>query len=103
MRLANRLVVGSVLLLLVSGCGSTACDGPADCDGNPCCWEASVLGQSIACTTSPSGCVPFLGVDTITTRVCHSDADCSAGISTALAHCCQRSEPPSRACLEECP
>jgi hypothetical protein len=80
------------------------CLDPPDCGGSPCCWSSSVLGQSSACTAGSGSCVPVLGVDTIKTRLCQVDADCtSGGISSPLSHCCQRSEIPTRACLETCP
>ncbi|HTS81678.1 MAG TPA: hypothetical protein VMH40_13850 [Myxococcaceae bacterium] len=103
------LALGACLWFL-AGCGSTPpvpgfeCLAPQDCGGSPCCWSHSILAERSSCTSSPGACVPVLGVDTITTRLCQTDADCtSGGISTTLSHCCQRPEVPNRACLDTCP
>jgi len=60
--------------------------------------------RGTSCERSPTACVPVLGVDTLTTRLCQLDADCtSGGISTALTHCCQESTHSFKACLAACP
>jgi len=97
-----------VVLVTVLGCSSGPpgeCQGPQDCGGNPCCWTVvDVMDRGTICESAPSACVPVLGVDTLTTRLCQTDADCtSGGISTALTHCCQESTHSFKACLAACP
>ena len=97
-----------VALATALGCSSSPpgqCQGPQDCGGNPCCWTViNVSDRGTSCETSASACVPVLGVDTLTTRLCQSDADCTAGgITTSLTHCCQESTHSFKACLAFCP
>ena len=76
------------------------CSGPEFCGGDPCC--ATVTGttiQSVACTTSPSACVPMFSAQSSMTRVCHADIDCTAGgITTNYKTCCTISGTPERIC-----
>lgn len=70
------------------------CTSPANCSGNPCCVivdTAKQQPQSISCASSNSMCVPALDVIgmTMTTRMCTTKADCTAGnVSTTLDKCC---------------
>jgi hypothetical protein len=80
----------------LAACGGSvkpvnSCAGPADCGGDPCCYEVTPVQSNgqISCGNSASSCVPEQGVDTFTTRLCTTDADCTAGgVSTQLATCC---------------
>jgi len=104
----RRLLLLSVSLLAGLACSSTPsgeCQGPQDCGGLPCCWRVvNVTDEGTACQPAQNACVPRLGVDTLTTRLCQTDADCtSGGITTALARCCQESTHPFKACLAGCP
>jgi len=78
--------------------------GPQDCGGNPCCWRlvnARDLGRS--CEARPDDCVPVMGVDTLTTRLCQADEDCIAGgVTTALTHCCLAPDHAWKACAVAC-
>lgn len=98
----------ALALALAAGCSSGSsgqCEGPQDCGGRPCCWRVvNVQDLGIACEGTADACVPQMGVDTLTTRLCQSDADCTAGgISTALTHCCAQPSHPFKACLSSCP
>ena len=43
------------------------CHAPQDCDGNPCCWRVvNVRNLGTSCEATASGCVPEMGVDTLT-------------------------------------
>jgi hypothetical protein len=98
------LAVLPLALLACSASPARECEGPGDCGGNPCCWSVvNVNDQGTACEAAPSACVPVMGVDTLTTRVCQTDADCtSGGISTTLTHCCPATSHPFKACLSGC-
>ncbi len=82
--------------LALGACGGSvkpvsSCGGPADCGGDPCCYQVTPVqnGGQLSCASSASSCVPEQGVDTFTTRLCTTDADCTAGgVSTQLATCC---------------
>jgi len=80
------------------------CHAPQDCDGNPCCWRVvNVRNLGTSCEATASGCVPEMGVDTLTTRLCETDGDCtSGGITTALTHCCQESGHSFKECAAAC-
>lgn len=59
--------------------GGAMCGGPADCGGNPCCVKIQnqMFGGTM-CTNSMSACpADILGKGQ--TRLCTSDADCTAG------------------------
>jgi hypothetical protein len=105
---SRKLLLLCVVLMTAVGCSSSPagdCEGPQDCGGNPCCWSVvDVMDRGRTCTMAATACVPVLGVDTLTTRVCQSDADCTAGgISTALTRCCSQSSHAFKACLAACP
>ena len=69
----SRPVTSRVLLLAVlisSSCSSSplgVCHAPQDCDGNPRCWRVvNVRNLGTSCEATASGCVPEMGVDTLT-------------------------------------
>ena len=73
-----------------------ACDGPAQCGGNPCCLTVkNLLGgptpQDIVCGMGPTDCAPALDLlaQKLISRRCAMDADCTAGAPmTQLPTCC---------------
>ena len=83
-----------LLALLSFGCEQALpCYGPQDCHGNACCFDFPStnlgLGPRVYCTTSADACVPANNMDTQTTRLCGTPADCTAGgISTVETICC---------------
>jgi hypothetical protein len=86
-------VVLALLALAACGGSSLPCSGPPDCGGNACCLTIPDLSGSttLVCTSSPSACAPVRGLDQVT-RLCHTDADCTAGgISTSETRCCHAS------------
>ena len=101
---SRRLLLVVLTSLSCSGSQSGACEGPQDCGGNPCCFrvvDVRELGQS--CEPTANGCVPVMGVDTLTTRLCRADGDCtSGGITTTLTHCCQQPGQSFKACSSAC-
>lgn len=71
-----------------------ACDGPEDCGGNPCCVDVkgAMLSAGAVCTAKPSECVPQLQLQTQSgrSRLCHVNADCTAGVANSeLPLCCR--------------
>jgi hypothetical protein len=68
------------------------CRGPEQCGGNPCCLNINTGAPTgISCTSAATECKPALDVFTRTgkTRLCHVDADCTAGAQgTILNACC---------------
>lgn len=94
-------------VLISASCSSSplgVCAGPQDCGGNPCCWRVvNVRDLGTSCEATASGCVPELGVDTLSTRLCETDSDCtSGGITTALKRCCQESGHAFKGCASAC-
>ncbi|MCA1828606.1 MAG: hypothetical protein ABR567_21840 [Myxococcales bacterium] len=87
----------ALILLALAGCQSPLpCDGPEQCGGNACCFDFPIgyLGQgpAVYCTSAPDACHPTETLNTRTTRMCETDADCVAGgISTVWSHCCPSS------------
>ena len=90
-------VVLAFLALLAAACESPLpCDGPQQCGGNACCFDlpTDVGGQGprVYCTGSADACTPFVRINQTTTRLCETDADCTAGgISTVWVNCCPSS------------
>ena len=83
-------------LVLLAGCeGPLPCGGPSECHGNACCYDiplTSQAGPAVYCTASPDACAPTQRLDLARTRLCHTNADCTAGgISTYEATCCPSS------------
>lgn len=73
---------------------TVACDGPEDCKGNPCCVSinnAMIDGAGAQCTMQPDSCPPKVDIQSRSgmDRLCHIDADCTAGApNTQLPSCC---------------
>ncbi len=83
--------------VLTAGCETPLpCDGPSNCTGNACCFDFPTsnlgFGPAVYCTGAADACVPNVTIDTRTTRLCETDADCVAGgISTVWDTCCPSS------------
>ena len=96
---AHNAASTALALTLLAGAvacnqGSLPCFGPADCAGNACCLQVPILTAEtlVYCTRSPAACPPMQTTDYSTTRLCHIDADCTAGgISTVENVCCRAS------------
>ena len=72
------------------GSSSMQCDGPAQCNGNPCCMSDSMGGNNkTVCTKAPSDCPGNFEGNGVKSRRCHTTADCTAGLSnTEFNTCC---------------
>lgn len=88
----SRLLL--ILAVLTAACeaGPLACNGPSDCGGNACCLDFGIGYKgttNVYCTGAPDACRPVQTVDSVITRMCTRDADCTAGgISTTANRCC---------------
>ena len=68
-----------------------SCGGPENCGGKPCCLTlVSKTPKDISCVAAQTDCVPNLDLTASgKTRLCHVDADCTAGASgTMYPDCC---------------
>jgi hypothetical protein len=71
-----------------------ACDGPENCDGNPCCINIKNGGFTggAMCNTKPTDCAPAIDIQTQSgmDRFCHTDNDCTSGLpgGSMLPLCC---------------
>jgi hypothetical protein len=95
-RNAATALLASGLLAIAAACDSSRlpCYGPADCGGNACCLRIPILAGpiTVACGASPDACPPSQTFDMSTTRLCQTEADCTAGgISTSENKCCRAS------------
>jgi hypothetical protein len=89
--------LSTILAALALACGGQRlpCYGPEDCSGNACCLEIATTNSGsngVSCTATPQSCPPAFTVEAHYTRMCKTDADCTAGgISTNEAKCCPSS------------
>lgn len=83
------------------------CNGPANCGGNPCCITigSGFTVQGVACTTSPSACVPAVNPSTQSgmDRACHTDGDCTSGVDgmPQLPDCCTNTQTMQHVCFNK--
>src|SRR4051812_32328439 len=91
----SRLLLAAGIALAACGPG-LPCEGPSECGGNACCFitptESGTSTPFVTCTASPTACAEPDTIDTRKRRMCHTDADCTAGgVTTAYTKCCKAS------------